>query len=175
MRISVITNKFVDRKNCSGAYMLSRWNMETKTQSLTYRLDGRPIADIYDFKDSKNYRLRIWAYPDWSGRTAHNNRLYNVLQSVQMPNGRDDWEKFRYSTYIRYALKVWDRKLSAEYELRKDAPMEFIFKDGSLVLDYKHFESFATPTASTPEPIALDENSNLQTVSNKLNAILAGV
>lgn len=177
MRISDITDKFARRTTCSGALMRSRYDRETKTQQLTYRVSGNPIADIFDYKSPNDFRLRIHPYARYDGRNSHNNRLYAVLQSVQKTigdDGRIDWDFFRYSTYIRYAIKLWDRKLSVEYELRNN-PMEFHFLNGRLNLDYNHLESFALPNQPTTVPVAVSENSNLTSVTNELNAILAGV
>lgn len=174
MRIKTITDKFIDRRNCSGAYMKSTYDRETQTQILAYRRNSdKLIAEIYDYKNPQNYRLRIHPHPSYSGRTAHNNRVYQILFGIQMPEGRNgNWQEFRYSTYIRYAIKVWDRKVSVEYELKK--PMEFQLTDGRLTIDYKVLEQSAYPD-ETPAPVVLDENSNLQSVNNKLTAILAGV
>lgn len=175
MRIKTITDKFANLENRRGAYMVSEWDRETKTQRLTYRLDGRPIAEIYEYVNDKNYRLRVHPYSGYTGRMAHNNRVHALLWSVQMPDMKADnrWDLFRYSTYIRYSLKLYDRKLQAEYELGKGA-MEFIYCDGRLTLDYHHLESLASPDKPTPTP-TLDENSNLTTVNEQLNAIMAGV
>lgn len=173
MRIKDVTDRFAKLENRSGCYMRSRWNSETQSQTLTHKGSGNLIAEIYEFKNPENYRLRLHPYIRYDGRTSHNNRLHEVLRSIQYPDNNGNWEQFRYSTYIRYSLKVWDRKLSSEYELQR--PMEFIYQDGRLTLDYQHFESLAFPEAPTTTPVALDENSNLQTLDNKLNAILAGV
>lgn len=173
MRIKDITDKFVNLRTCSGAYMRARYNSETKSMVLTHRYSGNTIAEIFDYTNSSNYRLRLHPYVSRSdGRTSHNNRLHEVLRSIQYPENNGNWEMFRYSTYIRYSVKVWDRKLSAEYQL--DKPMEFIFRDGRLTLDYRQLESHAFPEEPTPI-VGLDTNSNIQTVDNKLNAILAGV
>jgi len=173
MRIKTITDKFTDLRICSGAYMQSRFDRETQTQHLTYRLNGNPIADIYDYKDSNNYRLRIWGVDRYGGRTSHNNRVDQVLRSVQM-KGKSDWAFFRYSSYIRYALRVVDRNLRIEYELMKDKPMEFTYIDGRLTLDYSHYERFAN-TDKSATPVALETNSNLSSVESKLTNILGGL
>lgn len=175
MRISNITDRFVALQARSGCSMRSSWDSETKTQTLRYGREGSLIAEIFDYTDQKNYRLRIHPNKERWGRTAHSNRLYAVLVSVQRPDKDTDWSNVRYSTHIRYALKVWDRKLSAEYELYK-APMEFTLKDGRLVMDYAHLESNAFPDEEKPTPVVeLNSNSNLQSVNSKLTAILQGV
>lgn len=176
MRIKTITDKFSNLQDCRGAYMVSKWDRETKTQRLTYRLDGRAIADIYEYVNDRNFRLRVYPYDGYTGRTAHVNRIHSIFWSAQTPaEGSINWDLFRYSAHIRYALKVYDRKLQIEYEL-ENRPMEFIYRDGALTLDYQHLESMAFPDKSKPTVApTLDENSNLQTVNEQLNAIMAGV
>ena len=175
MRIIDITNKFVNVRDCRGADMVSRFNSETTSQMLTYKGSGDPIAEIYEYKSCKNFRLRLFPNAHYSGRISHNHRLHAVLQSIQMPDtGERKWDLFRYSTFIRYSVKVYDRKLNIEYELKR--PMEFIFRDGRLTIDYAHLESLAFPedTAVGTVPVP-SENSNLNTITMQLNAILAGV
>lgn len=174
MRILEVTDKFVSRQTRSGCYMHSKWDSETDTQKLVYR-NGNPIADIYDFKDSKNFRLRLYPKQRYCGRTEHINRLHSVLRSVQMQDTPTNWDMFRYSAHINYQLKVHDRKLSAEYPIEDQRTLEFQFTDGRLVLDYVHLENQAFPNATPTPVVALDTNSNLRTVSSRLTTILQGV
>ena len=174
MRILELTDRFVRREERSGCYMRSRYDRETKTMTLKYHNENL-IAEIYDYKDSKNFRLRI--HPKvrgYNGRMEHINRINAVLRSVQMQVEPKDWENFRYSAFINYSLKIHDRKAGAEYKI-ENHPMEFQLSDGRLVLDYTVLERSAFPEAETPKPVTLESNSNLENVSNKLTAILAGV
>lgn len=175
MRIAQVTDHFVMRNNRSGCYMRSVWDRENQTMQLIYRGSRNPIAEIFDYKDTNNYRLRLHPNKErYSGRNGHNNRLYAVLTSVQKSEGRS-WDYCRYSTHIRYSLKVWDRKLNSEYDLG-DTPMEFIFRDGRLTLDYAHYEKRAFPDAPAPTPVVeLNDNANLRSVSTRLTNILQGV
>lgn len=173
MRISQITDHFVQRNTRSGCYTRSIWDSENQTQQLIHRHSRNPIAEIYDYKDANNYRLRLHPNKERYGRNGHNNRLYAVLTSVQKSNGRS-WDYVRYSTHIRYSLKVWDRKLNTEYDLG-DSPMEFIFRDGRLTLDYAHFEKRAFPQETTTPVVELNDNANLRSVSTRLTNILQGV
>jgi hypothetical protein len=173
MRIKTITDKFVNRKQSAGCYMQVR-NQEGVT-TIRYRLSGNPIAEIYDYKDSNNYRLRVYPCKERYGRNGHNNRVGQILRSVQMIHDRD-WANIRYDTFIHYSLRVHDRKLNAEYVLEK-YPLELVYRDGKLMLDYQSLESHAYEDES-PTPVVIIEpnaNSNLASVSNKLTAILAGV
>lgn len=174
MRIVDVTNRFVKRENRSGCYMKSEYDRETATQRLVYRNDGNLIAEIYDYKDPKNFRLRIHPKPRYCGRTEHINRVSAVLRSVQMQD-HTDWDFYRYSAFISYSLKIHDRKLSAEYRI-ENHPLEFSFVDGRLFLDYQVLESHAFPE-ETPvtTPVSLESNSSLQSVSTRLTTILQGV
>jgi hypothetical protein len=174
MRIVDITHRFARLEKRSGAYMRSWWNSDTSSMVLSYSWgDKAPIAEIYDYKDRENFRLRIFTRPNKAGRTEHINRVSYVLQSVQR-SVVDDWNRVRYSAYIQYELKIYDRELRAAYNIERT--MEFVFRDGRLVLDYAHLESQAFPNEATPPPQTTpNANSNLQSVDSKLNAILAGV
>lgn len=163
MRIATITDKFVSLENVSGCYMKARW--EGRTMRLTYRTSDNLIAEIYDYKNKHNYRLRLHPLTEQYGVTSYNNRLYQVLRSVQS----DDTT--RYSTFVHYGLHLYDRKLCVRYSLSKH-PIELQFTDGNLVIDYQQLESNAVETA--PKPVELDTNSNLQTVNDRLTTIIQG-
>ena len=174
MRINDITKKFVNVRDCKGAGMISRFNSETKSQLLTHKYSGNPIAEIYEYKDCKNFRLRLFPHARYDGKTSHNNRLCSVLRNVQLPDVSKQWELYRYSTYVRYSVRVYDRNLTIEYDMKR--PMEFIFRNGKLTIDYAHLESFAYPESSSAGVVpAISENSNLNTITTQLNAIMAGV
>ena len=170
MRIKYITDKFASLENRSGAYMCSYWDRENQTQVLKWRTSGNPIAEIYDYKSPTNYRLRLHPKEKYCGRTEHINRLDAVLRSVQ---GNGSWDTIRYQAFIHYNLQISDRKLHNTYQI-EIYPLEFQLTDGKLTLDYKALEQNVFPN-ETPTEVKLDTNSNLQTASNKLTAILAGV
>lgn len=164
MRIATVTDKFVSLDNVSGCYMKARW--EGQTMRLTYRTSGNLIAEIYDYTNKHNYRLRLHPLTERYGVTSHNNRLWQVLRSIQ----NDDT---RYSTFVHYGLHLYDRKLCVRYSLGKH-PIELQFTDGKLVIDYKQLESNAIETPIAPTPVELDTNSNLQTVNDRLTTIIQG-
>lgn len=176
MRIADVTDSFVSLEKRSGCYMRSEYDPTTKTQTLRNTFgDNAPIAEIYDIVDKNNYRLRLHPKQQrYVGKTSHNNRLYQVLRSIQHPQGNTDWELFRYSTHVQYTIKVYDRKLNISYNL-EDRPLEFQFTDGRLTIDYQQLERGANPTQPAPVAVELDANDNLTSVDNKLTAILAGV
>lgn len=174
MRINDVTDRFARLENRSGCSMRSKYDSDTKSQQLLFR--GTVIAEIYDYKNPQNFRLRILPRGRYMGKTEFINRIGAVFVSVQTKDAKENkWEHMRYSAHYRYDVKVYDRKLSAEYTLRTDHPMEFAFVDGQLTLDYAHLESRAfpeKPVVAVPIP---NENSNLSTVTMQLNAIMAGV
>jgi hypothetical protein len=173
MRINHITDHFVRLNTRSGCYMHSIWHNETKTMALSHRGSGNLIAEIYDYTDANNFRLRLHPNREKYARSSHTNRLCAVLTSVQKSNGRD-WDSVRYSSFIRYAIKVWDRKLTIEYEL-KDLPLEFAMVDGKLTIDYRVLESGAFPNATPAPVVEPNTNDSLRSVSSRLTTILQGV
>lgn len=175
MRITDITNKFVDQIPCRGVYMKAEWVDDVMTLSHNYG-DNSPIAEIYDYKDPKNFRLRLHPHTGRSYNSqSHKNRVDSVLWSIQAEDKSKRWGSRRYHAYIRSAVKLWDSNLEVEYHLQK--PMEFVLTDGRLTLDYRQLESNAYPDGTpTPTPdVEPNTNSNLQSVNSKLTAILAGV
>lgn len=173
MRIMDITNRFVSLDNRSGCDMRARW--EDNVMTLRYRHDGKPIADIYDYKDRNNFRLRVYPRAGYTGRSGHMNRVHAVLRSVQMPDSQGNWDDFRYSAFIHYSLRIHDRKLNAEYELREDKPIEFAYIDGKLTMDYQALERTAFPNAIPQPVVEPNANSNLRSVTSRLTTILQGV
>lgn len=166
MRIATVTDKFVSLDNVSGCYMKARW--EGQTMRLTYRTSGNPIAEIYDYTNKHNYRLRLHPLTEEYGVTSHNNRLRQVLRSIQGDAPP------RYSTFVHYGLQLYDRKLCVRYMFGKH-PIELQLTDGNLVIDYQQLESNAVETPIAPKPVELDTNSNLQTVNDRLTTIIQGV
>lgn len=174
MRITAVTDKFARLESRSGCGMRSVYDGESQAQQLKFR--GTLIAEIYNYQDPKNFRLRLYPRGRYMGKTEYVNRMQAVLVSIQTKDITDSrWEHIRYTSFCRYDVKIYDRKLDAEYKLRQDHPMEFAFVDGSLTLDYRHLESRAFPDKPVIVIPTPDSNSNLTSVSNKLTAILAGV
>lgn len=174
MRISDITDRFIRQEKRSGAYMQSLHTDDG--MMLRYTYNSQPIAEIYDYKDPQNYRLRL--HPrQRAGKTEHNNRLNAVLVSVQKLASSDgSWANVRYSTHVRYSLKVYDQNLESEYTI-KDYPMEFVLKDGRLTIDYVALEARVTVSDTSTEhypKVVAGSSTSLQNVNSELNAILAG-
>lgn len=174
MRINHVTDKFVKLEKRSGCNMRSVWDSENRTQTLMYSHSRDPIAEIYDYRDSKNFRLRLHPLQQRYGKISHNNRLNALLRSVQMPSGSSGWENFRYSTFVHYSVRVYDRRLNAEYVLN-ERPMEFQLRDGVLTIDYQALETSVFPDATPVTPHVEIDNSNLRSVSTRLTTILQGV
>ena len=176
MRINEVTDRFVNRQKRSGCYMQSIPQDDGSVILRNTYGDRELIAEIYDYRDINNYRLRIFPTKGRYDRTSMNNRISAVLVSVQKSNGRS-WDNVRYSSHIRYGIKIYDRKLEAEYGLREHFPLEFAFNEGRLTLDYKELESKAFPTDVKAQPIepTIDPNSNIGTLNNRLTSILQGV
>lgn len=169
MRLMEITNKFVDLRNCRGLGMKAWWDVDT----MVLKYNGDLIAEIFDYKDSKNFRLRLHPFMGRSyNRQAYKNRIDSVLRSIQAEDKQKRYPERRYYSFVRGFIKVWDSKVKAEYELLH--PLEFVYINSRLVIDYEKLEKIAYSDESAPV-VELEVNSNLQDLNSKLTAILQGV
>lgn len=172
MTLRIITDAFVNGRVRRGSGMVIERNSNT-SMSLRYRGGNQGlIAEIYERKDLKNFRLRI--HPSLNtryGRNAHSNRIHSVFLSVGgLTSSSSPWARIRYTTFIHYWQKVYDNKLNIEYRLL-DKPLEFICVNGELVIDYELLEAGVTP----PKPTTPIESTELETLNNKLTAIIQEV
>lgn len=171
MTIQYVCKRFVKGSPIKGAYMGVE-EVDGK-EVLQHRWSGTnkgPIAEILNRKENGDFDLLI--YPNVRyGKTSHNNRVYGVLQAL----AGEDYRDIRYTSFVRYDVIVYDRKLEVEYHL-KENPLKIKYRGGKLVVDYAELESHAVPQEEKPVVAAQPkDNDNIKNIVANLSTILTTV
>jgi hypothetical protein len=171
MTINYVCERFIKGRPIKGAYMGVE-NIDGR-EILYHRWSGSnkgPIAEIVDRKDNGDLTLILHPHVNY-GKTSHNNRIWGVLVALAGEERRD----MRYTSFVRYDVIVYDRKLNVEYHLT-ERPLKLKYRGGKLFIDYAELESHATPKEEqvvvAAEP---NSNNNIKTEMGRLDTILATV
>lgn len=169
MRLSEMAQALVDDRLKRGLGM--RTVFSNGSTSLMYTDNkSAPIATITERKGD-SFRLTI--HPYRYGAVYHGNRISAVLQVLK---GEDSWA--RYTSFMRYGSNhIYDRKMCLEIRIL-DKPIEFIFANGELRLDYDKLERLALHKEDEPvktEPTRSVLANNSAEAVNQLTALVANI
>lgn len=170
MTINYVCKRFVEGSPIKGAYMGVE-KVDNK-EVLSHRWSGTdkgPIAEIVDRKENGDFTLILHPHVNY-GKTSHNNRIWGVLQIL----GGDERRDIRYTSFVRYDVIVFDRKLDVEYHL-VNRPLKLNYRGGKLAVDYRDLESNAHPQEEKEKVVEPSDNNNVKNEMERLTNILATV
>lgn len=170
MTINYVCKRFVQGNPLKGSYMgVEEVDGREILQHRWSGVNKGPIAEIVNRKENGDFTLILYPHVNY-GKTSHNNRIWGVLAAL----GGEERRDIRYTSFVRYDVIVFDRKLDVEYHL-VNRPLKMNYRGGELVVDYRDLESNAHPQEEKEKVTEPNSNDNIKSNIEKLNNILTTV